>query len=158
MSSFLTGLAADTAAHLKENLRQLLMWFMTDELMHARALAGGKYDFRRLFAKDMGAFYNGNRSRCDDVADGIFTFLEKNWRERHGVGVSPEMWLNGYTPPPSGPTQQEIDDAWQVEIGSSEDAMNLSYEGSARIRKGADLGMRDVDGKGLADWMKGRVH
>jgi hypothetical protein len=40
------------------------------------------------------------------------------------------------------PTAQEIEDSWEVEIHSSEEAMGLFYEGSARHRKGGNLGMK----------------
>ncbi len=41
--------------------------------------------------------------------------------------------------------QEEIDNAWELEIAGSEDAMRKFYEGSARVRKGKDLVAKAVD-------------
>ena len=40
--------------------------------------------------------------------------------------------------------QEEVDNAWELEIGGSDDALRKFYEGSARTRKGKDLGAKRV--------------
>ncbi len=70
----------------------------------------------------------------------VYRFCEVKWREKYPE-YSATQFLNNVrikTPP----TEQEIEDAWEVEIGSSDAAMRQMYEGSARTRKGSDLGER----------------
>ena len=128
------------AAIVRANVRALMVEVRSNEIMHAEIVAAGESRFRRAFRVDMGGFFNGNRLYCDDLADTVFRFFRTRWREIH-PGMSASQFLDRVvieTPP----TEEEIEDAWELEIGSSEAAMEKFYEGSARTRKGKWLGSR----------------
>lgn len=134
------GLRAAVSDGLKANVRAFMQQVLTDEAMHAEIVGAGQYRFREVFTRMMGAFFAKNRAGCDELANTVFRFCEEMWRERH-PNVAANQWLDGYAPP-SPLTEKEIDDAWEIEIASSDDAMSKMYEGSARTRKGGDLGSR----------------
>jgi hypothetical protein len=135
------GLRGDVAALVKLNLRQLLTDMLSNEELHAECVGAGPFRFRQAFNKDMGAFYGNNRSGCDDLANSVYREISAQWDKRH-PGVDAKQWLDRYAPP-SPLTEKEIDEAWELEIGSSDSAMKDMYEGSCRIRKGADLGTKN---------------
>ena len=138
-----THLRRDVGRLVKANVRQVMIDALGDEMGHALVVAHGNFVFRDLFQKEFGAFYHGNRIHCDTIADYVFRFLEVQWRHRH-PGVSPKAFLDSINEI-SPPTEREIDDAWTVEIASDERSMAKHYEGSARMRKGNDLGTRRFD-------------
>ncbi len=139
-STPLQGMKAELAETIKQAIRQLMVETVTDQLLHAEVVAAGPYEFRRVFNKDMGAMFGNSRGSCDDLADMVYRFCEVKWREKYPE-YSATQFLNNVRIK-TGPTPQEIEDAWEVEIGSSDAAMRQMYEGSARTRKGADLGER----------------
>lgn len=140
---------------VKLECRQLMVDMLGDRVGHALMLAAGPFHWRQIFGRHMGWAYDGNRAGCDYLADVLFRFAERSWRDfyqtetREGFpnpsydGLSPQQLLDTveYKSPP---TQQEIDNAWEVEIAGDERAMRIHYEGSARVRKGNDLGERKV--------------
>lgn len=146
----LDQMQADTRTAVKSNVKALMVDGLADRIMHAEIVAAGEFKFRWAFGKDMGAFFTGNRSKCDDLADVVFRFFRVKWVEHYETegmpkydGLTPTQFLDHVeiiTPP----TEQEIEDAWELEIAGSESAMRTMYEGSARTRKGADLGSKKV--------------
>ena len=138
----LVGLGRAVAAQVKANISQIMIQILSDEQYHAEALGAGPFKWRTAFTRQMGSFYDGNRSHCDDLADSMYRWMRESWRDRHPPGVSPESWLDAFAPV-SPPTEAEIEGAWELEIASSEGAMRLMYEGSARTRKGSWLGSKD---------------
>lgn len=126
----------DLADLIKGNLKQILVDALADKIGHAYAVASGRHHFRDAFMKGMGAFFNGNRGQCDDLADIAFQFLSTQWRLKY-PGEDCTTFLDSVEPV-SPPTQAEIDAAWTVQIESSEEAMQRHYVGSARTRTGED--------------------
>lgn len=139
---------------LKANLNAFLEECKGDPIQHAEVVAGGPSLWRRTLAAELGPYFSKNRTGVDDLANHTFRFLAELWstRTRSGEWVAQHgMWRP--TPGqfldavdiPSPPTPEEIEDGWEVEIGSSESAMRTMYPGeSARVRRGADV-MRGVD-------------
>lgn len=127
---------------VKANVRKLLQDILMDEEGHAIAVAAGAFNFRQVFGRAMGAFFDGNRSQCDDLANSLFHFITTTWEQRH-PGISASQWRDAYAPP-SPLTEAEIDAGWELEIAGSESALRSMYEGSARVRKGNDLGSKRV--------------
>lgn len=127
-------------AEVAANVKQLMRDIISDQLFHAEVVAAGEFHFRGAFGKQFGAFYDGNRSGCDDLANVVFRFAREVWGRKY-PDIAPGAFLDNVriTAPP---TEAEIEDAWEIEIGSSESAMRSMYEGSARVRKGKDLGAK----------------
>lgn len=138
----LQGLKEGLAAHIKRSIRVLMVDALADQLLHAEIVAAGLVNFRQAFGKDMGAFFDGNRAQCDTLAEVVFNFLRGQWSQKY-PDISPEFFLDKVEIV-SPPSEAEIEDAWEVEIGSSESAMKQMYEGSARVRKGRDLGAKNT--------------
>ena len=138
--TFERAMQADAAAFLKKSVRKLLLDVLLDRIHHAEIVAAGVFRFRTEFIKDIGPVFGNKRAPADELANRVFTFFRVQWREKY-PSVTPEMFLNRVNPV-SPPTEKEIEDAWEVEIGSSDKAMRQLYEGSARHRKGSNLGER----------------
>ena len=138
-----TGLQRAVAHRVYAAIRTLMVGVVGDAILHAEVVGAGAFKFRWAFAKDMGPSFRNNRANCDHLADIVFRFFEVQWRQRH-PGVTPAMFLNGVQPV-TPPTEAEIDDAWEIEIASDEASMKKHYEGSARTRKGKDLGGKRFD-------------
>ena len=134
------GMREDTRLALRMAVRTLLLDLMSSEELHAEAVAAGPFRWRQAFTKALGHFYKNSREGCDNLANRLYADLSIEWDLRHPQQDARE-WLDQYAPV-SPLTQQEIDDAWELEIAGSETALRAFYEGSARIRKGADLGAR----------------
>jgi hypothetical protein len=138
-----TGLRLDVAALVRDNVRQLLIDALHDQPGHAYAVASGQTYFREVFTREMGAFWGKDRAGADHLADTCWQFLETQWRRRY-PGVSPTAFLDAISPK-SPPTEAEIEDGWELEIAGSDNALRRFYEGSARTRKGRDLGGKRVN-------------
>lgn len=134
------GLRTDVAAHVKRSVKTLMHMIIEDRIAHAECVAAGRFYFRAAFNKDMGPFFLNNRAGCDSLADITYNFFDQHWKRLY-PGIPADKFLDSIEPV-SAPTEREIDEAWELEIGSSESAMRGLYEGSARVRKGADLGIR----------------
>jgi hypothetical protein len=103
-------------------------------------VAAGVFTFRQRFLREMRGF-----AVDANVADSVFRFFCHKVTQQHGLHLDPHVVAGAYLDAVeihTGPTQEEIDNAWEVEIHSSEDAMRLFYDGSARHRKGTDLGLK----------------
>jgi hypothetical protein len=138
---------------VRANVRQLMVDMLADRVGHAYLLASGRFNWRQVFGRQMGAFYTGNMAGCDHLADVLFQFAEGMWRDYYQTpyvnglpnprydGLSPRQLLDRveYVSPP---TQEEIDKAWRLDIEGDEQALRIFYEGSARTRSGNDLGAR----------------
>ena len=133
----LTGLRADVASGVQRAVKELMVLTLGDQLLHAEIVAAGVFTFRAAFVKDMGPAFGNARGPCGDLADVIHQFFVTQWRLRY-PNLSAYQFLDNDTVK-APPTDQEIEDAWEVEIGSSDSAMRQMYEGSARTRKGADI-------------------
>lgn len=140
---------ADMRLAVKQNVRQILIDALHDPMGHALAVAHGQFFWRTLIARELGGYFQGNMAQIDHIADVMYRFLEKQWLDvmaRSGrPGVTPTQFLDAINEI-SEPTDKEIDEAWELEIAGSEDAMRQMYEGSARTRTGSDLGIKKVLG------------
>lgn len=132
---------------VKADIKQLLVDIVHDKPGHAMAVAGGETHWREVFAKEYGAFYNGNRGQCDHLADVLYRFICTAWREKYPHESARAFLDSVHIPKPLSEKEQqeEIDNAWVLEIAGSDDAMHKHYEGSARVRTGKDLGARRFD-------------
>jgi hypothetical protein len=147
--SSVPGSRANVAQLVKDEIKQLLIdaTTPTDRVFHAEIVAAGSFTWRRAFAKQFGAFYQGNRSQADHLADVCFTFIAKKWAQMY-PDMSAQAFLDAvHVPSPLSEkeTEKEINDAWELEIGGTEAGMRQHYDGSARIRKGADLGHKTTN-------------
>ena len=139
------GLRAKAAFLVKLRVRQLVTDVLADRLFHAEIVAAGVGSWRRGFMNEFGAEFVANRKFCDDLADSLYRAFERVWYERYRAPDSPaydNLSASAFldrVEQKSPPTEEEIEDAWRLEIGSSESAVQQMYEGSARSRKGADI-------------------
>jgi len=143
-SSALSGLRGDVAAAVKTSVKGLMRQVIMDRLYHAEVVAAGPVAFRRGFVKEMGPAFGNARGPCGDLADVVHAFFVGVWRERYPE-ISASAFLDAvHVPIPETEKEREqaIEDAWEIEIGSSDAAMQQMYEGSARTRKGRDLGAK----------------
>lgn len=138
----LLGTRGELKQLIDTNVKKVLRDALLDEEGHAIAVAAGPFHWRQVFGQAMGSLFDGNRSQCDDLANSTFHFLVGAWERRH-PGVSASQWRDAYAPP-SPMTEAEIDAGWELEIAGSESALKQMYEGSARTRKGNDLGSKRV--------------
>lgn len=120
----------------KRALHEILNAITTDRHLLCLVVAGGKYNWRKhLYAALQGFSVN------DDIADRLWARLEQcvilhAADPTLSAKETAFKELDAYVPPPTPPTEAEIDKAWVHEIASSEQAMRQMYEGSARVRKG----------------------
>lgn len=135
-----SGSRYEVAQALKEDLLQLLADIGHDKVGHAMAVAGGQFHWRSVFTKEYGACWNGNRSQCDAAADSLFQVITRMWRRKYPEETA-QAFLDGvHIPKPLTEREQdqEIEDAWRVDIASSDASMHTHYVGSARTRTGRD--------------------
>ena len=129
---------------IKDDFRQLLVDILHDKPGHAMAVAGGESHWRAVFGREYGACFDGNRAQCDRLADVLYRFICTAWRKKY-PGESATAFLDAvHIPSPLSDKQwqEEVDNAWELEIAGSEDAMRKFYEGGARTRKGKDRGAK----------------
>lgn len=130
------------AAAVRDDLRQLLVDVCNpmDKVGHALAVAGGGILWRQVFVKEYGALYDGNRAQADHLADVLFTYICWSWRRQYGTEGAGAFLDAVHVPSPRSEKEieAEIEDAWTVDIASSNEAMEKFYVGSARHRTGAD--------------------
>lgn len=138
------GSREDMTEVVGDDLKQLLVDILHDKPGHAMAVAGGQFNWRAVFSKEYGACFEGNRAQCDQIADTVFRVIEATWRRKY-PSESASAFLDAiHIPSPLSEQewQNEVDNAWELEIAGSEEAMRQFYEGSARTRKGKDLGAK----------------
>lgn len=135
------NLREETANIVKANIRQLLVDVLSEKVGHAMAVAAGATFWRETFVRNMGAFWGNNRGEADNVADSVFRFLETAWRKQYPDQNATAFLDAVHVPSPESEHEREraIEDAWEVEIAGSEEAMERHYHGSARVRKGRDI-------------------
>lgn len=122
---------------LRDRVRQQMRCVLGNPVLHAEIVAAGPFTYRAWVVRDLGACFKAHRGPCDDLADVIFQLYRVQWHQRH-PGLSADAYLDTVEIV-SPPSQAEVDEAWEVEIGSAESAMRQFYEGSARTRRGKDL-------------------
>ena len=135
-----TNLKREVSSVVKANIRQLLVDILHDRIGHAMAVASGKTFWRDTFVRNMGAYWGKSRGDADYFADIVYDCLSRAWIDRY-PDVTPAAFLDAVHVPSQKSQkeiEQEVEDAWEVEIGSSEASMNQHYVGSARTRKGRD--------------------
>ena len=144
------GLRASVGDAIKLRVRELMTDVLDDRVFHAEVVASGAFHFRRGFGREFGALFLANRGGCDHLANVVYQFFETQWRARYQTegppsydGLSAGQFLDAVVIK-SLPTPAEIEESWQLEIASSEDVMTRFYEGSARTRRGSDLGPRST--------------
>lgn len=136
-----SGLRDEVKALIKANVRQLLIDCIADKLGHAYAVAGGRTHFREVFSRNMGAYWGNNRADVDHVANVCYDFIAKAWDDSY-PGVKAFAFLDAVHVPSEqsqAEFEKEVEDAWEVEIAGSEEALQRHYHGSARVRKGRDI-------------------
>ena len=143
------GSRINVAALVKAEVKQLLLdaTTPTDRVFHAEIVAAGAFTWRRAFVQQFGAHYEGNRAQADHLADVCYTFISKKWAEMY-PDISAGAFLDAVhiaSPLSEKEQEREINDAWELEIGGTEDGMKSHYEGSARTRKGDFLGHKTTN-------------
>ena len=140
MPSTRPGSRESAAQLLKDDFKQLLIDILHDKVGHAMAVAGGECHWREVFVKEYGACFNGNRAQADTLADVLFRFIRTSWRTKYPK-ESASAFLDAVhiaKPLTEQEQEQEIEDAWRVDIASSEESMQKHYVGSGRTRTGRD--------------------
>ena len=129
-------------AHLTLTIRQLMIDITQDPMALAKVVTGGRDHWRRLFTKDYHTEFQ-LPGECDHLATVLFDFFVKHaaCNIHFVVAGGAKAWLDAHEPVPAV-TESEIDEAWEVEIWSSEAAMAKTWEGSARQRRGRYLGQK----------------
>lgn len=140
MPSTPQGSKESLAQLLKDDLTQLLTDIGHDKLGHAAVVAGGESHWRVLFGREYGACWNGNRAQCDIAANTMYRLIVGLWRTKYPKESASAFLDDVHVPSPLSEQEQEqeIEDAWEVEIASSQESMEKHYVGSARTRKGRD--------------------
>lgn len=135
-------------------LRHLLTQYVHDELALAGLIADGKGKWRGEILRELRGIVRGNEASLDGLIESSWRFLNASFERRNpNLDLSAGTLLDAVVPPPSAPTQKEIDEAWTLDIASSDEAMREHYEGSARTRTGSDLGLKGggkMGGEGLS--------
>ena len=136
-----TNLRREVGAIVKANIRQLLTDILADKLGHAMAVAAGRTHFREIFVRTMGAYWGNSRGDADHMANVVFDCVERAWKHGYPNENAFEFLDSVHVPSEESEAEREkaIEDAWEVEIASSEAAMERHYYGSQRIRKGRDI-------------------
>lgn len=146
--------AKDLPSHAQIELRNAVEIFhrtiVANPVTHAELCAAGWGVFLPTFTTALVDALNNveepilNRIDTRELASGCFLLLTESWKRLHPVS-SPREFLNLHIPATSGPTQEQIDSAWEVEVADSESSMRDNWEGSARTRKGKieELGMKE---------------
>ena len=136
-----TNLRRQVAEIVKANIRQLLTDILADKLGHAMAVAAGRTHFREIFTRTMGAYWGNSRGDADHMANVVYDCVERAWKDAY-QDQSAFAFLDAvHVPSPQSEAEieREVEEAWEVEIAGSEEAMNRHYVGSARVRKGRDI-------------------
>lgn len=139
------GLHQAVAFDVKLEMRQLIIECISDKVGHAWTVASGPVCWRDLVMKEFGPMFGNNRVFCHEFANTSFECIRRAWIDKYGRGYTPGEFLDAvHIPKPLSAKEQEaeIDDAWEIEIGSDQRSMEANYEGSARVRKGPWLGER----------------
>lgn len=135
------GSKESIAQLLKDDLMQLLTDIGSDKLGHAMVVAAGQVHWRAVFTKEYGACWNGNRAQCDIAADTMYRVIVGLWRTKYPT-ESASAFLDAVHVPKDlteAEREAEIEDAWHLDIASSEESMATHYVGSARTRTGRDI-------------------
>lgn len=123
-SSFADVLRQNAVLQTKAVIGQIMNAITTDELKLAEVLAAGRFDWRKNFALATRGLMTD-----DGIADRIFAYFEGQWRvKQREHGKTPGQWLDKVevtvTRPP---TEREIEDGWEHEVFSKEDARIKYY-------------------------------
>lgn len=144
MSQEPTSQQAQMATAIGNDLKQLIVDICHDKVDHAFMLASGLEHWRIVFSREYRALWEGNSAQCDNVAETIYHLVKRAWFTMY-PHERPNVFLDSVhvaSPLSDKEQQKEIDDAWEIEIGSDQRSMEQNYEGSARVRKGPWLGSR----------------
>ena len=112
--------AQKVAAALEHWITRIMAMVGGDDLMLAEVVAQGQFKWRATFIQAFKGF-----PVSVDLADKLFYFFEQRHKFVFG-GLSPKFVLDKMevTTPP---TQAEIDQAWEVESGSTEAGKRAVY-------------------------------
>ena len=131
----------DLRAALLLALRDYALETTTDEVKHAQQLVMGILNYKANFVKLLRTQFSQQGvpvERIDDIdqiAHRTYIWLELSWGRQHLV-ETPRQYLDRYQPLDPGPSNEEIEKSWEIDIGSSDDYMRKQWDGSARHRKG----------------------
>ena len=112
---------------------------------HAECLLAGRFAFKPKFLEVLKAYLGASPPNVlgtldkHQLVEQVFQHLINLWDRLHPQ-VTPRAYIEADRP--SEPTAAEIENAWEVEIGSSDAYMRRYWHGSARTRTGSldDLG------------------
>lgn len=110
--------------------------------VHAKMILDGPAAFKPIFYEAIQLALTGasdenmlRKVDKEELAIGSFKCLEKMWAQVHPF-QTPAQRLEDERPSSDDPSPEEIDQAWEVEIGGSEAYMRRHWTGSARTRTG----------------------
>ena len=135
------------AAILRVSIKAFVVEITGDPDTHAECLLAGRFAFKPKFLEVLKAYLGTAPASVlgavdkHELVEQVFQHLISMWARMHPF-VQPKTYLEAARP--SEPTQDEIDNAWEVEIGSSDAYMRRYWDGSSRTRTGHldDLGAK----------------
>ena len=122
-----------------ESINHLMLGISAQPMVLVYTVASGPEMFRQQFLREYRGFLVDR-----NIADNVFRFFCEQVVRRWGTTPPKVILTDLEKAHKSPPTQEEIDRAWRVDIASSEDGMARFYEGGARTRTGADLGVKKI--------------
>ena len=135
-----TGLKHEVGRAVKAEIRQMLVDIEGDKVGHAEAVARGPFYFREAFTKHMAPAWGMHKGQCGHLADVCYQFMQARWREKY-PGESTAWFLDKvHVPSPQSEAEfeREVEDAWRLDIASTDEGMQHYYRGDARVRTGRD--------------------
>lgn len=103
----------------RQQVRLLMNNLLADPVLLLEAVGRGQFEWRRQLLKNFPGLVD------DNVANALYLKLDHEARQRF-PGLSPKQALDALTPI-TPPTDKEIDEAWVVESGSTEEARRWFY-------------------------------
>lgn len=95
--------------HVQHHLEMVL----GDEVLHALILAGGRDNYINTFLRE----FRGAKGADREMAEMLLSLFIDQWKAKHGR-MHPKTFLDKVEIV-RPPTEQEIEDAWEVESASS---------------------------------------
>jgi hypothetical protein len=122
----------ETIAHVQRQIEHVFYTVLNDDLLCAEVIAGGRHRWRQQF---FAAFSPYRRLLDETMPDLLFRAFERLFVQKHGerFGLAePQPTASQYLDAVEvderrPPTQQEIDESWEVESASSEAGRRQMY-------------------------------
>ena len=109
------------AEQTKMAIKMMMRQVASDPVALAEIVAAGPFEWRRSFLKAFRPLPVN-----DEIANRLYSYFEVKHAQLNPVQTASEF-LDAYEPPPSPPTEREIEEGWVIESASSPAAQKLLY-------------------------------